>query len=169
MASKRPKGWVPDKDIQKKIEETLKDPKRKFSKKAIEKLQKEEKEKATGRSQSQSTDTDELAAFTTTLSVYSASEPSSQYALASSFILDSGATVHVCNNCTRFQNLRPAHDDDRLLAGKDTILIEGFGSVEIIVERESGQRRITLENTAWVPRFHTSVVSLRKFLKRNVH
>jgi len=90
MASKRPKNWVPNKDIQKKIDETLKDPKRKFSKKAIEKLQREDKEKTTSGSQKgESQATDEPAAFTTTSSVYSASEPSSQYALAKSFILDS--------------------------------------------------------------------------------
>ena len=103
------------------------------------------------------------------LSVYSASEPSSQYALANSFILDSEATIHVCNNCTRFKNLCLAYDNNCLLAGKDTIPIEGFGSVEITIECESGQQRITLENTAWVPRFHTSVVSLQKFLKCNVY
>src|SRR6266487_3203976 len=103
-------------------------------------------------------------------SAYSAPEPCSQYALANSFILDSGAIVHVCNNRTRIRNLRPAHSDDYLLAGKDTIPIEGFGSVEISVERESGgKRQIVLENTAFVPSFHTSVVSLRKFRQRNVY
>ena len=136
MASKRLKGQVPNKDIQKKIEETLKDPKRKFSKKAIEKLQKEEK--ASG-SKSIEMDKDELVAFTTTLLAYSTLEPSFQYALANSFILDLGATIHVCNDHTRFKNLRPTHDNDRLLARKDTIPIEGFGLVEIVIKCELGQ------------------------------
>jgi len=41
----------------------------------------------------------------------------SDYPLRDSVILDSGATVHVCNDRRRFTNLRPAAEDDRLLAG----------------------------------------------------
>src|SRR6266487_2113381 len=103
-------------------------------------------------------------------SAYLALEPCSQYALANFFILDSGATVHVCNNHTRIRNLCSAHSDNYLLARKDIILIEGFGLVEISVEcKLGGKQQIVLENTAFVPSFHTSIVLLQKFCQRNVY
>jgi len=190
MEHKRPKNWTPDKEIQKKVEQLLKDPMRQRSKAAIEKYRKEEKEGSTDRKSTKQdsdveepsaftatlltySDVEEPSAFTTSLSVYSTSEltleSDSQFALANSFILDSGATTHVCNDRTRFKYIRPAHDDDRLIAGKDVIPIEGFGPVEITVEGPHAERTIILENTVLVPQFHTNVVSLRKFIQRNVH
>jgi hypothetical protein len=50
-----------------------------------------------------------------------------------STILDSGATVHVFNDCTRFTDFREAEKDDVLLAGKSVIRIQGFRTIEITV------------------------------------
>jgi hypothetical protein len=53
--------------------------------------------------------------------------------LNNSFILDLGATCHVCNDKSRFTDLRIALDDDVLYAGESVIPIEGFGTVSVIV------------------------------------
>jgi hypothetical protein len=92
------------------------------------------------------------------------------YALHDSFILDSASTIHVCNNCERFQSLRPATENDHLIAGASRIPIEGFGLVEITLKRSpTSTRKIKLAEVALVPSFHTNIVSLDRLMQRNVH
>ena len=67
-----------------------------------------------------------------TANCYSTSNPS-DYNLRDNFILDSGATVHVCNSRDQFQTINPASEGDLWYAENMIILIEGFGSVDIIV------------------------------------
>jgi hypothetical protein len=89
-----------------------------------------------------------------------------------SFILDSGATAHVCNNLTRFKQFRATGPQDFLFAGQQTIPIIGFSVVQITVKcpgEPQGIRTIDFTDTCFVPAFHTSVVSLRRFIKHNVH
>jgi hypothetical protein len=95
-----------------------------------------------------------------TVNCYSTANPS-DYNLRDSFILDSEVTVHVCNSRDRFQTITPASEDDLLYAGNMIIPIEGFGSVDIIVQTPAGPKLIELQNIALVPSFHTSVVSLK--------
>ena len=87
-----------------------------------------------------------------TVNCYSTSN-SSDYNLRDSFILDSGTTVHVCNSRDRFQTVSPASEGDLLYAGNMVIPIEGFGSVDIIVQTPAGPKLIELQNTALVPTF----------------
>ena len=103
-----------------------------------------------------------------TANCYSTSNPS-DYNLRDSFILDSGATVHVCNSRDRFQTVTPASEDDLLYAGNMIIPIEGFGSVDIVVQTPAGPKVIELQNTALVPSFHTSVVSLKRIVAKRVY
>ena len=60
------------------------------------------------------------------------------YELRDSFILDSGANLHVCNNQERFQEFQPASQDDYLLAGNATITIEGYGTVNVTLKGLKG-------------------------------
>ena len=103
-----------------------------------------------------------------TVNCYSTSNPS-DYNLRDSFILDSGATIHVCNSRDRFQTVSPASESDLLYAGNMIIPIEGFGSVDIIVQTPAGPKLIELQNTALVPTFHTSVVSLKRIVTKKVY
>jgi hypothetical protein len=92
------------------------------------------------------------------------------YALHDSFTLDSASTIHVCNNRERFQSLRPATEDDRLIAGASDIPIEGFGLIEITLKlTPTSTRKIKLGEVALVPSFHTNIVSLDRLMQRNVH
>ena len=92
------------------------------------------------------------------------------YALHDSFILDSASTIYVGNNRERFQSLRPATEDDRLIAVVSHIPIEGFGLVEITLKLTPiSTRKIKLGEIALVPSFHTNIVSLDRLMQRNVH
>lgn len=74
------------------------------------------------------------------------------YPLRSSAILDSGATLHVFNNYARFQNLKPAPDNDFLWAGEGKLKIQGYGEVDIQLQTVVGRPNlIRLRNVAFVP------------------
>lgn len=53
--------------------------------------------------------------------------------LRNSFIFDSQATVHVCNDRSRFRNLRAAGPEETLTTGSPVIQIQAFGSVDIVL------------------------------------
>jgi hypothetical protein len=59
--------------------------------------------------------------------------------------------------------------DDILIAGNDQVQIEAYGDVLITAEGSYGPKQILLKKVAYVPSFHTSVASLRRFIKQNVH
>ncbi|CBF74296.1 uncharacterized protein ANIA_04289 [Aspergillus nidulans FGSC A4] len=87
---------------------------------------------------------------------FSASEYSM---LKESFILDSGATVHICNDKTRFKKLKqePA---GYLRAGNAVVPIEGTGVGDISPNcRGTSNVMISLQETAYVPGFHTNIIS----------
>ena len=158
----RPKDWKPDPAIQKQIEEKLKKiPK---LKKAVKRIQKEQKELAMKKSSEEKKTAEEPVP-----SAYTASTSTSDYHLRDSFILDSGASIHICNRRSRFQDLRPASEDDVIYAGNTIIPIEGFGSVKIIIQAPDGPREIMLTDVALVPTFHTNVASLRRFKAKGTY
>jgi len=164
METRRPADWKPDPAIQSQIEQALQQSEKLRSiVDGIRKRQKEQKE-----SQEEKAETEpKPAAFT--ISAHLISTASTEYHLRDSFILDSGANIHVCNSQERFQDLRTASDDDYLYAGDSTIPIEGFGTVKITVQGPTGPFEIALKDTAFVPTFHTNVASLDRFISKEVH
>jgi hypothetical protein len=52
------------------------------------------------------------------------------YLLRDNFVLDSGVTIHIYNDSTRFINLEPSNQ--LLFAGINVIDIQGFGDINII-------------------------------------
>ena len=166
IESKRPQGWTANPEVQKKVHEKLKQA---GVKKAVEKARQnvakgkeKEKEQATSGSES----SDKAGVFMT--ASYTASN-SSDYGLHDSFILDSGATVHVCNSRNHFLTLTPASEDDVLYTGNAVVPIEGFGPVDVTVQTPAGPRLIELQHTALIPSFHTSVVSLKCLVAKGVY
>jgi hypothetical protein len=101
--------------------------------------------------------------------VSTASATTSDYHLRDSVILDSGATLHVCNDRARFQDIRPTSDEELSYAGNTVIPIEGFGSITITIRAPEGPRPIILTEVAYVPSFHTNVASLDRFIAKDVH
>jgi hypothetical protein len=80
----------------------------------------------------------------------------SGYKLRDSFILDSGADTYVCNDRSRFHTFQEATTDDNM---PETLK---FRSVNL-------DQSTSPSNVAYIPTFHTSVVSLRRFTAKNVY
>lgn len=185
VENKRPQGWKQDEEILKKITEKLE--KNSWLKKAIEKV-KDKGKKPSDKARSATEEStirsnEEPGVFTTSLvqgyttaknfssnaAVHVVTNQNYGYSLRNSFLLDSGASIHVCNDRSRFRNLRAAELEEYLIAGSSVIQIEAFGLVEITLEGPNGPKTIVLEETALVSSFHTSVVSLNRFISKNVH
>ena len=93
------------------------------------------------------------------------------YELNKSWILDSGATVHVCNEKDRFLQFKTNSTDDCLWTGDAVIPILGYGEVELRVTSPNypDGRVLRLVNVVYVPTLHTNVVSLRLLIAANIH
>jgi hypothetical protein len=73
------------------------------------------------------------AALIADLGVFRVSQASvhPQYDLHSSVILDSGATVYITNNPTRFTEMSPVTDDSFLYARDNHIPIKAYNTIKI--------------------------------------
>ena len=71
-------------------------------------------------------------------------------------ILDSGATIHVFNDLSRFRDLRKAPHGDFLQAGMTQAPILGYGTVDLQITKPNGSRGVlTLRNVAFSTEFVT--------------
>ncbi|KAL2137577.1 hypothetical protein VTI28DRAFT_8991 [Corynascus sepedonium] len=96
-------------------------------------------------------------------SVVAAAFAGNEYPLKNSTILDSGATIHICNQISRFNDFRTAIEDRYLWAGNGRLRIRGYGSVDISMSTPfNGKQLLRLENVAYIPNFATNVASLRR-------
>src|SRR5271167_738825 len=95
-------------------------------------------------------------------------------ALINSYILDSGATEHVCNDRSRFTTYRLAAEDDLLVAGTEAVRVEGWGDItitmdcEITPETPTGKRPFVLYEVAHVSSFTANVVSYDRFYDKRI-
>ena len=164
IESKRPAGWVADKDVQAKVDEKSRNPKLKSH---IERIKRREaKRTSESQDEAEKTPNSPKAAFATS-AVFTVDRDS--YELKESWILDSGANSHVCNDPTRFKFDRKAGKSDTLISGKTVYQIEAFGTVEITVQGPNGPKPIDLINVALVPGFFTNIASLNRFTSKGVH
>ncbi|XP_038110550.1 uncharacterized protein LOC119767086 [Culex quinquefasciatus] len=79
------------------------------------------------------------------------------------WIIDSGATSHMCFNPDCFVSMdRSVKQDVYLADGKKTIS-EGVGSCKLIWESPEGKRNdVVLSDVMYVPKFETSIISVKK-------
>ena len=82
--------------------------------------------------------------------------------LNNSFILDSEATYYICNDKSRFIDFRLLINNDVLYTSKSVILIEGFGTVLVIITtlEEPKQYTMYLYNIVLILSFYISIASL---------
>ncbi|KAN0071252.1 hypothetical protein V8E54_010683 [Elaphomyces granulatus] len=82
--------------------------------------------------------------------------------LAESFIIDSGATIHVCKDFDRFYDYHEMNDNSIVKIGDTFTHAEGYGQVKIHATPVKGAEpvEITLRDIAYIPRFGCNVVSL---------
>jgi hypothetical protein len=86
------------------------------------------------------------------------------YLLRDSFVLDSGATIYIYNDSTRFINLKPSNQ--LLFAGTNIADIQGFGDINIIISTLNGKKRyFLLKNVTYIQGFYINIILFRKLFK----
>jgi hypothetical protein len=91
-----------------------------------------------------------------------------QYPLKNSAILDSGTTIHIFNEISRFLNFRSAEYGDFVWAGEHKVPIQGYGNVDIKVKDSKGTKILRLFDVAFCQDFATNLVSLRQLHQRGL-
>jgi hypothetical protein len=92
----------------------------------------------------------------------SAFEAHTIHPLKFSTILDSGTTIHVFNDLSRFHNFKKAPSHHVLIAGNSTVPILGYRDVNLQVNRPNGSRgTLRLKDVAFCTDFTTNLVSFR--------
>ena len=176
-------GWRPDLTIQKAIETRLaNDPKLRFN---VEKAKLKRATMSTTQSDTASRPSpksdDDLAKVFYAQNPSPAPEPypyspraftatelnPARFGLYNSFILDSGATNHICHTKDRFTNYRP--NTSTLIAGAGPMTVYGYGDVEIMVQGTHGPRKVTLKDTSYIPDFQANIVSMKRIRRAGIH
>lgn len=162
--AKRPSNWTPDPDIQKKVDTAMKDPDKRakvdrnlaHNVKWLDDRKAKEEANAT-------TNTGTYAAAVgnnASLGAFSNDIPRT-YSLHSSWILDSGSSIHIANEAMkhRFTKERDCTDGSTILAGNGYLPIIAYGQMVLNVAVPAGKGIMTLTNVLYVPGFMTNVVS----------
>ena len=147
------------KDGYKEIEAFLREQKKKDGKPQAEKTSEEQSKPVIG------------SACVGTVSSATSSFSTSSYPLASSFILDCGSPIHICNNLDRFDQSTFLKLDriDPVLTGDSCSYVEGCGDVQVNVNTPAGRQLFKLKGVAYIPGFHTNVMSHRKLRQAGYH
>ena len=89
------------------------------------------------------------------------SYPTTPFPLQKSHILDSGSTVHVCNDRSRLYNLRTAEPGPGVYAGENFVETTEIGDMLLNGTSPSGETiQIPITNVHYIPIFHINIVSL---------
>src|SRR5579871_1097629 len=92
------------------------------------------------------------------------------FPLKLSTILDSGTTIHVFNDLSRFINFRKAPRHHYLVAGNGEVPILGYGDVNVNVTRlDKSKGILRLKNVAFCTDFATNLVSFELLQKKGYY
>ena len=89
-----------------------------------------------------------------------------EYPLKNSAILDSGTTIHIFNQKSRFITFRAAPEGDFVWAGEKKVPIQGYGTVDIAVSSPKGNHVLRLFDVAYCANFACNLVSLRRLSRK---
>jgi hypothetical protein len=162
-----PNGWTENPAIRKRVNEQLEKPEKKAK---IDQAIKNGKERKT-KQQKKTVDKNEIQHQSFALSIFTTFGKNEEFPLRSSFILDSGADVHVCNDISRaIGSIRPADSDECLAAGSEWIPILEYGEIEVKTRAPAprNQQTMKLKDVVFIPSFFTSVVSLKKLINGDI-
>ncbi|KAF7180240.1 hypothetical protein CNMCM7691_009407 [Aspergillus felis] len=158
IESIRPNGWKPNKDIERHFEwiKQNKPTLRQAMESAIKRANQNRESTRTVMSLIRS----DSAAF---------SLGSNAYELRDSWIVDSGADIHICNNRTRFLTYEPVEDEYARFGATD-VQILGYGKVELTAIGMNGKPHILeLSRVAYLPECHTSLLSTFQMMKHGFY
>jgi hypothetical protein len=94
-----------------------------------------------------------------------------EYVLKNSFLLDSAASIHVCNSYDRFKTFEPTAEVETLRNGDTFTEIKGYGTVEVNAVPASPDDKFSileLIDVAYVPSYHTSLVSFDRAWSKGI-
>jgi hypothetical protein len=92
-----------------------------------------------------------------------------EYALRDSWIVDSGADIHVCNNQTWFLTYEPVEDEYVRFSAINTQIL-GYGRVELKATGMDGKPYILkLMRVAYMPEYHTSLLSTFQIMRHGYY
>ena len=83
---------------------------------------------------------------------------------APTWILDSGASTHMCNDASMVIGMQPA--DTEIQLGANTCRSKGIGNVNLIADTSHGQRHITLTGVLYVPDLVVNLLSMTLLMER---
>ena len=91
------------------------------------------------------------------------------YPLRHSAILDTGTTLHIFNEVSRFLDLRTARTGDFVWAGERKIAIQAYGTVDIVVQGPKRQKQLMrLYNVALCPTIVCNLVSYQLLERKGI-
>jgi len=165
VAPLRPDQYVVKEETQKKIKDELQ--KNKNFKRVYKKIQEEarKKQKVTTTTPPATANAVQRVGFACTAYYALTAHHEESYStmilpLRDSWILDSGSTIHITNSRSQLMNYQPAMSGEGVYAGNQYIPIIGRGDKEIWPTNKHGDKvRFLLTNVAYVPDFHTNLVS----------
>ncbi|GAQ83662.1 putative retrotransposon protein [Klebsormidium nitens] len=89
--------------------------------------------------------------------------------LSEMWILDSGASAHLCCQKEFFSDLRPVKEGEasEIQGVGDTVKVEGIGTVALICETSEGEKtEVYLEEVRYTPEAQVNLASLSRFLAK---
>ncbi|KAJ5343424.1 uncharacterized protein N7506_003248 [Penicillium brevicompactum] len=181
----RPDGWIPNPEIEERVKTKMKDSKVRVE---IERRLQQAKEQEEKKSfLSVQMEAPEYSFFTSQLggpvsawptkedsmantknNIATTTQDKTSYALQKSWVLDSGASCHVCNDRSRFTSFKPITDSIR--TGDSQTDVSGIGEVRIRGKRPCTGETVVikLSNVLYSPNFLTNLVSLKLLRDHNV-
>ncbi|RDW86563.1 uncharacterized protein DSM5745_03205 [Aspergillus mulundensis] len=165
-AKRAPKDWEPQEETLQKVKENMRDPT--IKKRVLSAFKRSRFNTMTFEIEAEKNDSKDPEKVMMTIA-YSLSN-SSRYGLYKSVIADSGSSIHVTNDLTKMIDIRDASEDDVVLVGNTVNKIEKFGTLRVSCKGPDGSKRLLkLKNCAYVPGFHTTIVSLDRAVSADLY
>jgi transposase InsO family protein len=92
----------------------------------------------------------------------------SDYVLYKSTLLDSGTTIDIFNDLSRFQEFRKAPRNHVVRCGNHFARVLGYGTVDVDVREGHRKGVLRLRDAAYCPDFMTNLVSFAKLKQRGI-
>jgi hypothetical protein len=94
-------------------------------------------------------------------------EAGTNYPLKLSAILDSGSTLHIFNDLSRFRNLKKDPRNEYVIAGNSEVPILAYGDVDLRVTRPNGSKgTLRLKGVAFCTDFNPNLISFDLLQKK---
>ncbi|KAI1004940.1 hypothetical protein K3495_g3273 [Podosphaera aphanis] len=98
-------------------------------------------------------------------------DKTSKYHLNRHWVLDGGSDIHICNKSMHhlFSPYIENTNVQKVVAGATEYEVEAWGTCKVDVTTPHGRNFILLKRVAYIPEFMTSLISLSKITRKNVH